>query len=120
MEYEITQVSGIAHGHGLAILYPAWMRYVYKNDVNRFAMFANKVFDIDYIKDLDFMALQGIEALETFYHSLGVSTRLSENGIDESMILDMANKVTKDGTISIGSFMKLTIKDVIEIYKSAL
>lgn len=119
MEYEVTQESGIAHGHGLAILYPAWMRYVYPHDVARFAMFAKHVFDVEDDKD-DVMAVKGIEALEAFYHSLGVKTSLLEAGITESMLSPMADKVTKNGSISIGFFVKLNRNDVLKIYENAL
>ena len=120
MEYEVTQVSGIAHGHGLAILYPAWMRYVYKHDLSRFALFAHKVFDIPQTDDLEQMAMQGINSLEAFYHTLGVPTHLKDIGIDETMVHGMANKVTNDGKRTIGSFVVLNKKDVICIYEDAL
>ena len=42
------------------------MKYVYKHDLNRFAQFANRVFDIDInLSNLEETALKGIEALET-------------------------------------------------------
>ncbi len=120
MEYEITQVSGIAHAHGLAILYPAWMRYVYKQDVDRFARFAQVLFDIPEEDDKETMALAGIDALEAFYHALGITTRLSQVGIDESQIEAMADSCTNGGTRILGNFVKLTRDDVIAIYRSAL
>jgi alcohol dehydrogenase YqhD (iron-dependent ADH family) len=120
MEYEITQTCGVAHGHGLAMLYPAWMRYVYQQDVKRFAMFANKVFDIPYQEDLKIVALKGIDALEAFYHELGIHTSMKEAGITENDIEPMANSCTNDGTRILGNFVKLTKEDVIHIYHQAL
>jgi len=47
IEHELSGIYDIAHGAGLAIIFPAWMRYVYKEDIPRFAKFANQVFNID-------------------------------------------------------------------------
>lgn len=120
MEYEVTQTSGVAHGHGLAILYPAWMRYVYKHDIKRFAMFANKVFDIPYQDDLEIMTLKGIDALEAFYHELDIHTHLRNEGISEEDLVGMADSCTNQGTRILGNFVKLTKEDVINIYHQAL
>ena len=39
------EYDGIAHGAGLAVLYPAWARYMYQKDTARFSRFARKVWD---------------------------------------------------------------------------
>ena len=36
----------IAHGAGLAVLFPAWERYVYKENIQRFSQFARRVWDV--------------------------------------------------------------------------
>ncbi len=120
MEYEVTQKTGIAHGHGLAILYPAWMRYVLEHDIERFALFAKSVFDIPSEGDLYKQAKRGIDALEAFYHSLGLSTRLSQIGISESDLPKMAKTVTNNNAKTIGHFVPLNYDDVLNIYKLAL
>lgn len=120
MEYEVTQVSGVAHGAGLAILIPSWMRYVYTHDVHQFAQFAQNVFDVEEILPLEEVALLGIKKLEEFYHSLGIPTHLSEVGIKDSDLEGMANLVTKHGTIEIGHFVTLDKQDVLTIYRNAL
>ena len=62
------------------------MRYVHKNDLPRFALFANKVFGIEINHDdLNETALKGIEALECFYKKLNMPTRLSDVGIKENL-----------------------------------
>ena len=35
----------IAHGVGLAVLFPTWAKYIYKHNVPRFARFARRVWD---------------------------------------------------------------------------
>lgn len=120
MEYEITQTSGVAHGHGLAMLYPSWMRYVYRHDVKRFARFANKVFDVPKQDDLAAMALEGITRLEAFYHSLDIPTTLSAVGITNKDIVPMAKSCTSNGSKTLGNFVTLSMQDVITIYTNAL
>ena len=40
IEHELSAFYDCAHGAGLAVISPAWMKYVYKQDVMRFAQFA--------------------------------------------------------------------------------
>ena len=121
IEHELSALFNVAHGAGLAVIYPAWMRYVYKHDLNRFALFANKIFNIEVNENnLEETALKGIDALETFYRNIGMPVRLSDLNVDESSIEKMANKVSNNGTSEIGSFVKLNKEDVINIYKLAL
>ena len=48
IEHELSAMYDVAHGAGLAVVFPAWMKYVYKHNVNRFAQFAVNVFNVDY------------------------------------------------------------------------
>jgi len=117
----LSAIYDIAHGAGLAMIYPAWMKYVYKEDVNRFAMFANKVFNIDINPfDLEETALKGIKALEDFYVSIGMPIRMSDLDIDGKNIDLMAEKATLNGKMTLGAFKVLDINDVKAIYKLAL
>jgi len=118
IEHEISGIYDIAHGAGLAIVFPAWMKYVYKHDVNRFVQFASRVWnvDVDYF-NLEKTALKGIFKLEEFFRSIGQFTKLSEINIDETKFEEMANKATDQGEI--GNFVKLESKDVLEILKIA-
>ncbi len=121
LEMELSAIYDIAHGAGLAIIYPAWMKYVYRHNLPRFALFANKVFDIEINKDnLEETALKGIAALEDFYKTIEMPTRLSEVGIDNSRFEEMANKLLSNGNLTIGSFVKLDKQDMINIYNLAL
>lgn len=120
IEHELSAIYDIAHGAGLAIIYPAWMKYVYKHDLNRFALFAHKVFDIEYQDNLENMALESILKLEEFYQEIGMPIRMSDADMDDTHIDEMSNKATSNGTRSIGSFVKLDINDIKNIYKLAL
>lgn len=118
IEHEISGIYDIAHGAGLAIMFPAWMKYVYKHDVKRFAQFANRVFDVEIdLDDFEKTALQGIAKVEGFFMSIGMPTRLSEVDIDDTHFEEMARKATENGAI--GNFVKLEKDDVQRIYELA-
>lgn len=120
IEHELSGIYDIAHGAGLSIIFPAWMKYVYKTDVPRFAQYANRVFDIEInTMDLEATALKGIKATEDFFKTLGMPIRLSEAGITDNRFEEMANKATNNNTSTLGAFVKLTKDDIVAIYKLA-
>jgi len=112
IEHELSAKYDIAHGAGLAIVFPAWMKYVYRQNINRFAQFANRVFDVEYdLAHLERTVLVGIERLEMFYRSIGMPTRLCDIGVADTDIEELARlSCMKTGTIG-GSF-KLDVADV--------
>lgn len=121
IEHELSGIYDIAHGAGLSIVFPAWMKYVYKEDIPRFAQWANRVFDIEIDpRHLEDAACKGIDALEQWYRSLKMPTRLSDVEIPVDRIEEMASKATGDDQWEVGNFKKLTKADIVEIYKLAL
>ncbi len=116
IEHEISGIYDIAHGAGLSIVFPAWMKFVYKTDLPRFAAWANRVFDIEINpNDLEETALKGIFALEMFYKSLNMPIRLSDADIVDNQYELMANKATNHDNNTLGNFVKLSKNDIIEI-----
>lgn len=119
IEHELSGIYDIAHGAGLAIIFPAWMKYVYNHDINRFAQFANRVFDVEIdLKDLEGTALKGIEALKNFFKEIGLPVTLEDANISDDRLEEMAEKRTENGTV--GNFVKLNKEDVLNIYKLAI
>ena len=119
MEHELSAIYDIPHGEGLAIIFPAWMKYVYKLNMERFAQFASRVWNINvYFDDLEKVALEGIKSLEDFFKEIGLPTRLEQIGIHDDRFEEMASKCVESGPI--GEFMKLGYQDVLNIYKIAL
>ena len=93
---------------------------VITKDISRFAQFASRVWNIDNdFFDQVGTALRGIEAYEKFIHSIGLSTRLSDIGIDAKRFQEMALKATNGGQGTLGSFMKLAKDDVFNIFELA-
>lgn len=118
IEHELSGIFDIAHGAGLAIMFPAWMKYVYKTNVNRFVQFAVRVWKVEQdFANPERTALEGIARIESFFKSIGVPTRLSEANITDERFEEMAEKAVGKG--SMGGFMKLKKDDIVNIYKLA-
>ncbi|MDO5575466.1 MAG: iron-containing alcohol dehydrogenase [Fibrobacter sp.] len=121
IEHEISAIYDVAHGAGLSVVFPAWIKYVYKTNPDRFLQFASRVFGIDvnyYNKEQTI--LDAVACLEKFYKSIGLPTRLSDMNITDKDLQEMAQKATFDNKNTVGNFVKLTAKDVLEILKLAL
>jgi len=118
IEHELSGIYDIPHGEGLAIVFPAWMRFVSKDNILRFAQFAQRVWNVDTnLNDLEWTALEGISRVEAFYREIGLPVSLSEIGIGEDRFEEMAAKCVEDG--SVGQFRELKKDDIMEIYRSA-
>jgi alcohol dehydrogenase YqhD (iron-dependent ADH family) len=120
IEHEMSGIYDVAHGAGLAVIFPAWMKYVYKRNLNRFVQFAVRVWNVEqYFDDPERTALEGIHRMEGFFGSIGLPVTLKELGIPDDRLEEMADKSRKapDGTV--GNFVKLTKEDIVNILKLA-
>ncbi|GED54012.1 MULTISPECIES: iron-containing alcohol dehydrogenase [Brevibacillus] len=119
IEHAVSAVYDIPHGGGLAIIFPKWMRYVYRENVERFKRYATEVWGVDPAgKTDDEIALAGIEATEAFFARIGAPTRLADYQIGDEKLQLMAEKATPFGPI--GRFKKLASEDVAEILRMCL
>ena len=120
IEHELSAFYDITHGVGLAILTPAWMRYVLNSEtVKRFAMFARNVWDLDRSDDYE-AAIAGINLTEHFFIELGLPGTLSEIGIDDSKFELMASEAVRTSGLSTRAYVKLDTEDVVQIYRNCL
>lgn len=120
IEHELSAFYDITHGVGLAILTPAWMRYVLNTEtVGRFAMFARNVWDVK-IDDDHEAAEAGIRLTENFFRYMGLPGKLSEIGIDDSKIELMASEAVRTSGLSTRAYVKLSQTDVEQIYRNCL
>lgn len=118
IEHEISAIYDIAHGAGLAVVFPAWIEYNLKHDVPRFARFAEEVWGVDgAFYDPERAALEGIRRLKQFYRSIGLPTSFSEANVPTDRIPEMARKAVSRGPL--GNFAKLEEKDVAAILRIA-
>jgi len=111
--------TNLAHGATLSILTPHWMEYVYKDNVERFAQFAVRVWNVEEEgKTREEIALEGIECLRTFWKGLGVPLTLTEAGADCSRLEEIAELVVAEGPV--GGIRKLYKEDVLNILKASV
>lgn len=121
IEHELSGLYDCTHGAGLAVIMPAWMTYVYKHDVMRFAQWAVRVWNCK----MDFTnpektALDGIQAFKNFLKSIGMPSKMSEvGGKEEDIPTLVRNFGLKDGQTT-GGFVHLNSEDIANIYRLAL
>jgi len=121
IEHEISGLYDVPHGAGLAVVFPSWMKYVYKNRVERFAKFAVEVWGVDPdFENTEKTALEGIERLRNFFKQIGLPTTLKELGVPSDKLEYMALRCTKQGSSKIGNLVKLGKEDVLKILLDAL
>lgn len=119
IEHEISALYDITHGAGMAIVFPAWMKYVKNENIHRFVQLATRVFWVPMEKDKETVANKGIACLEEFFKSLGLSTKLSEAKIPTDKFNEMAEKaVGNEGYV--GKFKKINKDDIVKILKLAM
>lgn len=115
IEHELSALYDITHGAGLAIIFPAWAKYVYKFNIERLARFAVMVWNVDMnFENTSSTALEGIRRLENFYKDMGMPVTLKEAKIPYDKFDEMAEKCVK-----LGNIKKMTKEDVVEILKLA-
>lgn len=121
IEHELSGMFNVTHGAGLAVVWPSWARYVYKERLDRFVQFATNVMGITAGENDEETALKGIDAMKEFYRAIEMPVTLKELGINptEAELKEMAEKCNyrTDGTI--GIVKKLKESDVYSILKNA-
>ena len=121
IEHELSALYDVAHGAGLAVIFPAWMTYVYKHNVNRFAQIAVRVWGCQMnFENPEVTAQEGIDRLKQFLTSIGMPINFRELGAKEEDIPAMVAKLGLGENGTMGSFVPLTSKDVEQIYRLAL
>ncbi|MHB9055782.1 MAG: iron-containing alcohol dehydrogenase [Paludibacteraceae bacterium] len=94
--HELTALKGVTHGHSLAIVMPATMSVLREQKHDKILQFGERVFHITEGSEED-RVQKTIEATEAFYRSLGLTTRLSEEGIGEDIIEIIAKRFNDRG-----------------------
>lgn len=120
IEHELSALYDVAHGAGLAAVFPAWMKYVWSHDIPRFARFATEVWGVEADwEHPERAALEGIRRLEAFFAASGLPVTLAELGIPRDRIPEMAEKAVAKGGGTVGNFVKLSSSDVERILELA-
>ncbi len=123
IEHQLSALYDIAHGAGLAIIFPAWMEYILRVDSSdetalRFARYAKMVWGVDgaYYDPVQ-AAREGIFRLKNYLRSLGLPVSFADAKLETGRIAEMAKEAVKFGPV--GNFRKLHATDVEAIYRIA-
>lgn len=122
IEHALSAHHGIAHGAGLAIVNPAWMRLAAAHRPARFAQFAQRVFGIAATGSEHEQALAGIGAFTSFLREIGCPTRLGEVGIGSGLFATYARDavlVVRDADGNLPGRPALSQADVVRLLASA-
>ncbi len=123
MEHELSAAYDVTHGAGLAVLTPAWMKYVHKDNLDMFVQFSVNVMGVSKgLRDKEEVIREGIARLQGFYRRMGLPQTLGELGIDSSRLEEMARKGTREyygKERPLGGLKKLRWQDVLNIYHLA-
>jgi alcohol dehydrogenase YqhD (iron-dependent ADH family) len=119
LEHEISGMfDRVAHGAGLAVLFPAWAKYVYRHFTARFARFAYQVMDVSKSLTEEEAAYEGIIRLEAYFRQIDMPVRLSELDIDETSFEKMAEKALGQND-TLNGIIPLNKNQIIEIFEIA-
>jgi len=111
IEHSLSALYNVAHGAGLSIVIPAWMKWYDEQNLPQFERFSKEVFGLD-------GAEAGIEALENWFAKIGSPVSLADANIPREGIPSLAENAAETAVLwGMGSVYK---KDVIvEILKKA-
>ena len=119
IEHELSGLYDCAHGAGLAVIMPAWMEFVYRHNIMRFAQAATRVWGCEMnFENPEETAVQGIKAFRRFLHDIGMPINFDELGAKEEDIPLMVEKLGL-GEGKTGGFVSLSSGDVTEIFRIA-
>lgn len=121
LEHDVSGLyANVAHGAGLAVLFPAWAKFVYRHDVRKFSQFAVRVLGLQMnCGKPENTALAAIEELKDYFKEIGMPTTLAELGVMPEDYERLADLTTDGGTKTVLSYVPLTKQDLLEIYKLA-
>ncbi len=123
IEHELSAMFDVTHGAGLAAVWPSWARYVMHENLSRFVRFAVNVMDVpNDFTDPEGTALRGIEAMERFYHAIGMPVNIKEligKEVSDEEIREMVRKCSRNFQRTIGCLKVLNTEDMEAIYKMA-
>lgn len=92
IEHALSALYNVPHGAGLSVVIPAWAKWYYKQNEAQFIRFAKEIFRKN-------TALEGIEALESWFNKIGTPTRLNQFGLDKSNISDIIENLSYQNDI---------------------
>ncbi len=120
LEHPLSGHTDVSHGHGLAALWPPYMRVILAKKEAKIAAFGAAVLDIPSGPSQALKTLEGIEAWLTRHE---LRFKLKDFGVDEAMIPKMAAdaiRLSGGGKDFLNAPVPLTAEKAEAIYRAAL
>ncbi len=125
IEHELSGEYDVTHGAGLAVIIPAWMKYVHQENLTMFLKWATRVMGVSYdYEDPQLTVLEAIRRLEDYFRFLGIPTTMREmpdvGEVPAEIMYKMAKRVrltNSNGTV--GTVKQLNTEDIVNIFKLA-
>ena len=89
--HELTVLHGLSHGHTLAIVFPGTMRVLSEQKGEKILQYGERIWGIN-SGTREERIEKIIQKTDDFFRSLGVTTRLSEEGIGEETIAEIERR----------------------------
>jgi len=119
LEHELSALYDVAHGAGLAVVMPHWMKYTIDHNPVRFQQMAVRIFGVKKTNDPKADGLKGIKKFQEFLASIGMPLTFKEIGAKKKDIEYMVKTLGVAGKTRDG-FMKLNEDDCRNIYLACL
>ena len=105
------------------MILPAWMRYVWRADRERFLAFAQGVFDVEPVDETDEATedaiTYAIDELQRFFVGLGMPRTLADLGLAPEEVDGWLETLRQNKGERFGELRPLTMDDARAIYLSA-
>ena len=121
LAHELSGRFDVTHGAALTAMWGAWARYVYGDAPERFAQYAEKVWNIS-VGTVEERARAGIRETEDFWRSLGLPLSFGELGVgmqDDEELAYLADMCTDQGKKTVGVFHPIDREAALAIYRLA-
>ena len=116
--HELTALWHVDHARSLAIVQPSLLRHQLANKRGKLEQMGVNVFGLEKTDDL---AERTIDAIEAFYHTMSVSTQLTEHGDDKQKAIDsVIGQLELHGMVKLGENQAITPKESREILAEAI
>ena len=122
IEHELSGMFDVAHGAGLAVVFPAWLKYNISDASSRIAALGYNVFGVQKTRSEKDDARTTIAAVEKFFRSMGMPTRLTKllgERITDRTIDTLADNCTFHGQRTVGLMNPLDGEAIKLIYRLA-
>ncbi len=112
IEHQLGAYTNCNHGAGLAVIHPTLYKHIYKSNPERFARFAQNVWDITPKKNIEDTALEGINMLSNFIKEIGLPTTFAQLEIPKDTDF---RAIANSTVITSGCCKKLSHDEIYEI-----